>query len=62
MLFRTIGLIFWLQSVTADASPTGRALRALELMQAQPGITAAQLAAQLGVTERPARRYVAILR
>jgi predicted DNA-binding transcriptional regulator YafY len=48
--------------VKADASPTGRALRALELMQAQPGITAAQLAAQLGVTERPARRYVAILR
>ncbi|HYB17318.1 MAG TPA: WYL domain-containing protein [Streptosporangiaceae bacterium] len=43
-------------------SPTGRALRALELLQAQPGITAAQLAAQLGVTERAARRYVAILR
>ena len=43
-------------------SPTGRALRALELLQAQPGITATQLAAQLGVTERAARRYVAILR
>jgi predicted DNA-binding transcriptional regulator YafY len=43
-------------------SPTGRALWALELLQAQPGITAAQLAAQLGVTERAARRYVAILR
>ena len=46
----------------ADLSPTGRALRALELLQVQPGITAAQLAAQLGVTERAARRYVAILR
>jgi predicted DNA-binding transcriptional regulator YafY len=45
-----------------DRSPTGRALRALELLQARPGITAAQLAAQLGVTERAARRYVAILR
>jgi predicted DNA-binding transcriptional regulator YafY len=48
--------------VKADLSPTGRALRALELLQAQSGITAAQLAAQLGVTERAARRYVAILR
>ncbi len=46
----------------ADLSPAGRALRALELLQAQPGITAGQLAAQLGVTERAARRYVAILR
>jgi predicted DNA-binding transcriptional regulator YafY len=48
--------------VKAGPSPTGRALRALELLQAQPGITAAQLAAQLGVTDRAARRYVAILR
>ena len=46
----------------ADLSPTGRALRALELLQAQPGITAGQLAAQLDVTERAARRYIAILR
>ena len=46
----------------ADVSPTARALRALELLQAQPGITSSQLAAQLGVTERAARRYVAILR
>ena len=46
----------------ADLSPTGRALRALELLQAQPGITAAQLAGQLDVSERAARRYVAILR
>jgi predicted DNA-binding transcriptional regulator YafY len=48
--------------VKADLSPTARALRALELLQAQPGITGAQLAAQLDVTERAARRYVAILR
>jgi predicted DNA-binding transcriptional regulator YafY len=48
--------------VKADLSPTGRALRALELLQAQPGITGGQLAAQLDVTERAARRYVAILR
>jgi predicted DNA-binding transcriptional regulator YafY len=31
-------------------------------VQAQPGITAAQLATRLGVSERAARRYVAILR
>jgi predicted DNA-binding transcriptional regulator YafY len=48
--------------VKSGLSPTGRALRALELLQAQPGITATQLAAQLGVTERAVRRYVAILR
>jgi predicted DNA-binding transcriptional regulator YafY len=48
--------------VKADLSPTGRALRTLELLQDQPGITGGQLAAQLGVTERAARRYVAILR
>jgi predicted DNA-binding transcriptional regulator YafY len=48
--------------VKADLSPTGRALRTLELLQSQPGITAAQLADRLGVTERAARRYVAILR
>jgi predicted DNA-binding transcriptional regulator YafY len=48
--------------VKSDLTPTGRALRALELLQAEPGITAAQLAAQLGVTDRAARRYVAILR
>jgi predicted DNA-binding transcriptional regulator YafY len=48
--------------VKADLSPTGRALLALELLQAQPGITAAQLADGLGVTERAAHRYVAILR
>jgi len=48
--------------VKTDQSPTARALRALELLQAQPGITGSQLAAQLDVTERAARRYIAILR
>jgi predicted DNA-binding transcriptional regulator YafY len=45
-----------------SASPTARALRALELIQARPGITADELGAGLGVTGRAARRYVAILR
>ncbi|MEV4349140.1 WYL domain-containing protein [Actinoplanes sp. NPDC049596] len=44
------------------SSPTARALRTLELLQARPGTTAEQLAAHLGVTERAARRYVGILR
>jgi predicted DNA-binding transcriptional regulator YafY len=48
--------------VRTDLSPTGRALRVLELLQTQPGITAGQLAARLEVTDRAARRYVAILR
>jgi predicted DNA-binding transcriptional regulator YafY len=43
-------------------SPTARALRTLEILQARPGTTADQLAAALGVTERAARRYVGILR
>ncbi len=45
-----------------DASPTARALRTLEILQARPGTTADQLAERLGVTERAARRYVGILR
>ena len=45
-----------------DPSPTARALLALELLQARPGITADQLADRLGVSGRAARRYVAILR
>ena len=48
--------------MTGDASPTARALRTLELLQAEPGITAARLATKLHVTERAARRYIAILR
>ena len=43
-------------------SPTARALLALELIQARPGITSAELAEALGVSDRAARRYVAILR
>jgi predicted DNA-binding transcriptional regulator YafY len=46
----------------SDPSPTARALRALEVLQSRPGTTADELAARLGVTERAARRYVAILR
>src|SRR5260370_29037036 len=45
-----------------DVSPTARALLALEVIQNSPGITAHRLGARLGVTERAARRYVAILR
>ncbi len=45
-----------------DASPTARALLALELVQGSPGITAERLADKLGVSERAARRYVGILR
>jgi predicted DNA-binding transcriptional regulator YafY len=47
---------------SADTSPTSRALLALELIQSSPGIGAGRLAERLGVTERAARRYVAILR
>jgi len=46
----------------SEISPTARALRALDVLQARPGVTAAELADRLGVTERAARRYVAILR
>jgi predicted DNA-binding transcriptional regulator YafY len=48
--------------VKPDASPTARALLALELVQSSPGITADRLADKLGVSERAARRYVGILR
>ena len=48
--------------MSTDLSPTARALRALELLQARPGATATELAERLGVTERAARRYVGILR
>jgi predicted DNA-binding transcriptional regulator YafY len=44
------------------ASPTARALLALEVIQNSPGVTAQRLGDRLGVTERAARRYVAILR
>jgi predicted DNA-binding transcriptional regulator YafY len=45
-----------------DASPTARALLALELIQGIPGITAERLGDKLDVSERAARRYVGILR
>ena len=45
-----------------NASPTARALLALELVQNNPGITADRLGERLGVTSRAARRYVAMLR
>ena len=46
----------------SEISPTARALRTLEILQSRPGCTAAELADRLGVTDRAARRYVAILR
>ena len=46
----------------SEISPTARALRALDVLQARPGVTASELAERLGVSERAARRYVAILR
>jgi predicted DNA-binding transcriptional regulator YafY len=48
--------------VRHDVSPTARALLALELIQASPGITAERLADKMGVTERAVRRYAGILR
>ncbi|MFC5003227.1 helix-turn-helix transcriptional regulator [Dactylosporangium cerinum] len=42
--------------------PAARALLALEVVQANPGITADRLAARLGVSERAARRTVGVLR
>lgn len=46
----------------SPANPMARVLRALELVQSHPGITAADLAGRLEVSERAVRRYVAILR
>lgn len=46
----------------SETSPTARALLTLEILQDRPGCTADQLAERLGVTDRAARRYVAILR
>jgi predicted DNA-binding transcriptional regulator YafY len=45
-----------------EINPTARALLALEAIQNAPGITAQRLGERLGVTDRAARRYVAILR
>jgi predicted DNA-binding transcriptional regulator YafY len=49
-------------AVAHEISPTARALLALEAIQNSPGITAQRLGGRLGVTDRAARRYVAILR
>ncbi|MGI8613145.1 MAG: helix-turn-helix transcriptional regulator [Nocardioidaceae bacterium] len=43
-------------------NPTARALVCLEVLQDNPGITADRLADKLGVSDRAARRYVAVLR
>lgn len=48
--------------VPGELSPTGRALKTLDLLQAEPGLTSTQLAGHLEVTERAARRYIALLR
>ncbi|WP_426592861.1 helix-turn-helix transcriptional regulator [Cellulomonas sp. McL0617] len=48
--------------MAGDPNPTARALTALELISASPGISAERIAARLGVSERAARRYVATLR
>ena len=44
------------------ASPTARALLALEVLQDSPGVSAERLAGKLGVTDRAVRRYVGLLR
>ena len=43
-------------------SPALRSLRVLELIQANPGVTAGALADRLGVTDRAVRRHVSTLR
>lgn len=48
--------------MTSRISPTARALQTLEILQFRPGTTADEIAGRLGVTDRAARRYVAILR
>ncbi len=45
-----------------DAGPTARALLALELVRARPGITASELAGRLEVSDRAARRTITTLR
>ncbi|WP_199422928.1 helix-turn-helix transcriptional regulator [Actinotalea solisilvae] len=45
-----------------DLRPTARALRTLDLLQHRPGVTAQEIADELDVTERAARRYVSLLR
>lgn len=45
-----------------DATPTARALVALELIHDRPGVSGEHLGERLGVSARAARRYVGILR
>lgn len=47
---------------SSTANPTARALRVLQLIQANPGIGAEELARRLETTDRAVRRYVATLR
>lgn len=49
-------------SGVSKVGPLARALVALELIQNHPGITAERLGERLVVSERAARRYVAVLR
>ena len=44
----------------SNASPTARALLALELIQSNPGITAERLSGQLGVSARPVLMSVCV--
>ncbi|WP_170219279.1 helix-turn-helix transcriptional regulator [Nocardioides litoris] len=48
-------------STGQGGNPAGRVLALLERVQERPGLTAAQLGAELGVGERTVRRYVATL-
>jgi len=48
--------------VESELSPTSRALLTLEILQSNPGITAEELGRRLGVSDRAARRYIALLR
>jgi predicted DNA-binding transcriptional regulator YafY len=52
----------WDAARVDERNPTARALLCLQMLQDHPGVTAARLADKLGVSERAARRYVAILR
>lgn len=45
-----------------ESNPTARALRALQLLQDHPGITADDLGRRLDCSPRAARRYVSVLR
>lgn len=48
--------------MSAEPSPTARALRTLEILQNRAVVPATELAARLAVTPRATRRYIGILR